>query len=84
MANIVDVLKKYLRPYHTYILVVILILIFLYAAQHVYAQYLNKNENFDVANDVMDERTPGVFFPRRLVSSLQKSSTRVEIIHAGK
>lgn len=59
MANIIDVVKKYIRPYNNYILVFILLIIFILAARYVYNQYVNKSENFDVANDTMDERTPG-------------------------
>lgn len=60
MANIVDVVKKYIRPYYTHILIIILVIIFVWAARYVYNQHISKSENFDVANDAMDDRKPGV------------------------
>lgn len=49
MSNIVDVLRKYIRPYYYHIIVILLVLIFVYVGIYVYKR--NTNENFDVAND---------------------------------
>lgn len=55
MANIVDILRKYIRPYNYYILIIILCIIFSYFGYIVFNKYVN-NEPFDVANDPTMQR----------------------------
>jgi thiol-disulfide isomerase/thioredoxin len=49
MANVVDVVRKFIRPYNIYILIVILVIIFGYIGHMIYKKY--NVESFDVAND---------------------------------
>jgi len=49
MAGIVDVIRKYTRPFYYYVLGIILVVIFILAAYYVYNQFY-PSENFDVAN----------------------------------
>lgn len=52
MANIVDVIYNYIRPYYYYIIAIILIIIFLTAGIYWYNNYKKENDNRfnDVAN----------------------------------
>ena len=52
MANLIDVIKKYIRPYYYYIIIVITIIVFSALAYYWYNQYKPKmNDRFkDVAN----------------------------------
>jgi thiol-disulfide isomerase/thioredoxin len=59
MANVVEVLRKYIRPYYQYMLILILIIVFVFVGQYVYNRMSNKNESFDVANDISDGREQG-------------------------
>ena len=59
MANIVDVIRKYIRPYYYYILVIILAILFVYVGRYVLNKYVG-SENFDVANDPTMSRESGV------------------------
>jgi thiol-disulfide isomerase/thioredoxin len=58
MANVVEVLRKYIRPYYKHILILILVIVFLLVGQYVYKRS-TKSENFDVANDISESRQPG-------------------------
>jgi len=58
MANVVEVLRKYIRPYYKHILVLILVIIFLLVGKFVYTRS-TKKETFDVANDISESREPG-------------------------
>lgn len=58
MANVVEVLRKYIRPYYKHVLILILVIIFLLVGQYVYKRS-TKSENFDVANDISESRQLG-------------------------
>jgi thiol-disulfide isomerase/thioredoxin len=59
MANIVEVIRRYTRPYYYHILVVIIAILFIYIGRHVFNKYMT-SENFDVANDPTMTREQGV------------------------
>jgi thiol-disulfide isomerase/thioredoxin len=59
MANIVEVIRKYVRPYYYHVLVLVLVLLFVYVGRYVFNKYMS-SENFDVANDPTMSRENGV------------------------
>lgn len=52
MSNIIDVFRKYIRPYYYYIIAIVVLIIFLFAAQYAYkSSSASSNSKFkDVAN----------------------------------
>ena len=46
MANIVDVLRRYIRPYYYYIITIVILIIFLFISYYAYTSlYANKKSN---------------------------------------
>ena len=68
MAGIVDVLRKYIRPYYYYILAIIILIIFLIASNYAYNKYYGSmntasNSKFkDVANSSHTSKEAQVYF----------------------
>lgn len=65
MANITDVLRKYIRPYYYYVLAIIVLIIFLFAANYAYNKYyttINNNKFKDVANTNRRTKEAQVYF----------------------
>jgi len=64
MANIVDVLTKYIRPYYYFIITFVIIIIFLVAGYYAYISYNSndKNKFKDVANVNRRNKEATVFF----------------------
>lgn len=52
MSNIIEVFRKYIRPYYYYIIAIVVLIIFLFAAQYAYksSSPLSKGKFKDVAN----------------------------------
>lgn len=68
MAGIIDVLRKYIRPYYYYILAIIILVIFLIASNYAYNKYYvsvntPKASKFkDVANSTHKSKEAQVYF----------------------
>jgi len=64
MANILEVIKRATKPYHTIMLIVILLILFIFAARYVYNKYItNANNKFkDVANANRQNKEVQIYF----------------------
>ena len=66
MAKIIDLIKKYIKPYYLYILIAIIVLIFIYAAYYAYNIYAKpaiENDKYkDVANANRRNKEAVVYF----------------------
>ena len=65
MSGLVDVVRKYIRPYYYYIIAIIVLIIFLVLANYAYAKFYTKkqaNKYSDVANANRRNKEVQIFF----------------------